>query len=224
MVLRCEYTATEDFCSFCFSPCCEKLFNINFSRYVKCSIILKVYICQKIRAIKNLEQNRERIKIISDSNVSENEEFRRFLQKIDSDYLDQIVIKLNGKISSEIDCTKCGACCNKLMINIEESDVTRIAQHLNITEGDFKEKYVESGDTMMIMNTIPCSFLKNKMCTVYEGRFSDCRQFPNLHTSGFKKRLFATLMNYEICPIIFNVIEHLKIITAFKTKDLKTEI
>lgn len=110
------------------------------------------------------------------------------------------------------------------MINIEESDVSRISNHLNLTEDDFKEKYVEAGTTMMIMNSIPCTFLKNKMCTVYEGRFTECRQFPNLHTAGFKRRLFATLMNYEICPIIFNVIEHLKIITAFKTTELKTEI
>ena len=106
------------------------------------------------------------------------------------------------------------------MINIEESDVERISNHLNITEENFKENYVESGSTMMIMNTIPCSFLKEKMCTVYEGRFTDCRQFPNLHSPGFQRRLFATLVNYEICPIIFNVIEQLKIITDFKTNEI----
>ncbi len=148
-------------------------------------------------------------------------QFRSFLQNLDSTYLDEAVFKLNEEVSSQIDCTKCGACCNKLMINVEESDLKRISDHLNISENNFKESYVECGSTMMIMNTIPCSFLKNKMCTVYEARFTECRQFPNLHSPGFQRRLFATLINYEICPIIFNVIEQLKLVTDFKTIEIK---
>ena len=178
----------------------------------------------KTKAIKTLIHNKEEINKIAAENIIENENFREFLNNLNSDLVDEYVFELNKNISVLIDCTKCGACCNKLMINIEPSDIPRISSHLKINDDDFIDKYVERGTTMMIMNSIPCTFLSKKMCTVYEGRFTECREFPNLHKPGFQKRLFATLMHYEICPIIFNVIENLKIITEFKTPELKAEI
>jgi hypothetical protein len=51
---------------------------------------------------------------------------------------------------------------------------------------------------------------------VYEHRFSECREFPRLDRKNFKDRLFGTLIHYAMCPIIFNVVEELKIKTGFK--------
>jgi hypothetical protein len=71
----------------------------------------------------------------------------------------------------------------------------------------------------MIMNSIPCGFLSENKCTVYEKRFDECREFPHLHKDNFKGRLFGTLIHYAMCPIIFNVVEELKKATGFKTGD-----
>ena len=85
-----------------------------------------------------------------------------------------------------------------------------------MTKKHFEEKYIEKSEGgMMIMNTIPCHFLNDNKCGVYENRFKECRDFPHLHKPNFNDRLFGTLIHYAICPIIFNVIEQLKIETDF---------
>lgn len=131
--------------------------------------------------------------------------------------LDTLVHDLNDKITPLIDCTACGACCRGLMINVVTSEILPIAAHLKMSGSDFKEKFIEeSSGGQMIINTIPCNFLSNSKCTVYEQRFTECREFPHLHKNNFKGRLFGTLVHYAMCPIIFNVVEELKVETGFK--------
>jgi Fe-S-cluster containining protein len=147
---------------------------------------------------------------------TENQAFRDFIKSKDSLNVDEIVIRLNTEIESKIDCTECGACCSNLMINITEEECSTVSKNLQLDKEEFKLKFVESGSHgMMIMNTIPCHFLCEKKCTIYENRFTDCRAFPNLDQPNFSSRLFATLVHYGMCPIIFNVVEQLKIETNF---------
>lgn len=127
--------------------------------------------------------------------------------------------KLNNAIAPQIDCTQCGACCRQLMINVSETDADRMSAHLQVSTETFKQTYIECGSSMMIMNKIPCHFLSDNKCTAYESRFTECREFPNLHKPNFNGRLFATLVHYAMCPIIFNVIEALKIETGFTLKE-----
>lgn len=102
------------------------------------------------------------------------------------------------------------------MINVEKEEIIPVAGKLALTKEEFTEKYIETGFSgKMIMNTIPCAFLEENKCNVYEERFNECREFPHLHKPNFNKRLFATLIHYSICPIIFNVVEALKIETGF---------
>ena len=103
------------------------------------------------------------------------------------------------------------------MVNITASDADRMSNHLHLSTPEFKEKYVEEGSSgMMIMNTIPCHFLAGNKCSAYEARFTECREFPDLHKGNFKSRLFATLIHYAMCPIIYNVVEELKEETGFR--------
>ena len=123
---------------------------------------------------------------------------------------------MNAKIEPEIDCTTCGACCNGLMINVTDAETHSVSSHLNMSQPAFKEKYIEeSMGGQLIMNTIPCHFLVEKKCSIYKERFTECREFPHLHKSNFNGRLFGTLTHYSICPIIYNVVEQLKIETGF---------
>lgn len=142
---------------------------------------------------------------------AENDLFARNVKEMDPLLIDQMVHQLNEDISPRIDCTVCGNCCKTLMINVEEAEADRLTNHLAITRTDFDQQYLEKGSNgMMVMNAIPCSFLTEKKCSVYDYRFAGCREFPAMHLPGFSKRLFTTLMHYGRCPIIFNIVEAMK--------------
>jgi Fe-S-cluster containining protein len=128
-----------------------------------------------------------------------------------SEQVDNMVFHLNETISPQISCTDCGNCCKSLMVLISDDEAGKLSTHLGQTRKTFDEQYLEKGSNgLMIMNRMPCHFLSDNRCTVYEHRFEGCKEFPALHLRDFKNRLFTTFMHYERCPIIFNVVEHLK--------------
>jgi uncharacterized protein len=142
---------------------------------------------------------------------AENDQFRSFLGTHNDLEIDKVVNDLNQEIAPQIDCTACGNCCKSLMVNINETEADNLAEHLQLSRNSFDTKYIEKGNNgMMLLNAIPCHFLSDNKCTVYEYRFEGCKEFPALHLSGFKKRAFTTFMHYDRCPIIFNVVERLK--------------
>lgn len=125
--------------------------------------------------------------------------------------VDAAVFALNQTIEPQIDCTQCGNCCKSLMVNITNEEASHAAAFLNISRTDFDEKYIEKGShELMIINTIPCAFLSGTSCSIYSHRFAGCKEFPALHLPKFNKRLFTVMMHYNRCPIIYNVVEHLK--------------
>jgi uncharacterized protein len=107
------------------------------------------------------------------------------------------------------------------MITVSEPEADLLSTKLKISRTAFDELYLEKGmHGLNIINTIPCHFLNDNKCTVYEHRFEGCREFPALHLPHFNKRLFTHFMHYGRCPIIFNVIEQLKATHSFETLDL----
>ncbi len=122
-----------------------------------------------------------------------------------------MVFRLDQRISPRINCTDCGNCCKSLMVLINDTEADNLSQHLGQSREDFDQAYLEKGSNgLMIMNRMPCPFLIDRKCSVYEHRFEGCKEFPALHLPHFKQRLFTTFMHYERCPIIFNVVEQLK--------------
>lgn len=157
------------------------------------------------------------IKELAEKQENENDHFQSFLLKQNQVDTDKAVHQLNETISSQVDCTKCGNCCRSLMINITVEEIQSLATHLQLSLPEAKEKYIEESEGgLMIINTIPCHFLADNRCTIYTHRFTECRDFPHLYKPNFTKRLFATMMYYSMCPIIFNVIETLKENLGFK--------
>lgn len=142
---------------------------------------------------------------------AENDQFRSFLATHDDEEIDAVVHELDKEISPQVSCTDCGNCCKSLMVNINESEADNLSEHLQISRENFDNKYLEKGSNgLMILNCIPCHFLSDNKCTVYEYRFEGCKEFPALHLPHFKRRAFTTFMHYDRCPIIFNVVERLK--------------
>jgi Fe-S-cluster containining protein len=160
---------------------------------------------------KNIETNLNTILQFAQNIEEENLEFIDFIKQQDGLLLDNKVKELNDIITPKIDCTTCGNCCKSLMINVTNDEANNLANHMQLSRKQFDEKYIETGSSgMMILNKIPCHFLKENKCTVYAFRFDGCKEFPAMHLPNFKERLFTTFMHYNRCPIIFNVIEHLK--------------
>jgi uncharacterized protein len=146
----------------------------------------------------------------------ENDEFVEFLKSCDSNQIDEAVVKINAVIEPQIDCTACGNCCKTLMVNVTAEESVKLASFLQLSLDETKSKYLEEGlQETFIMKSMPCSFLEGTKCGIYENRFEGCKEFPNLNKTEFTKRLFTTMMHYDRCPIIFNVMEELKRVTSF---------
>ncbi len=167
--------------------------------------------------MKQITENLIEIWRISIEKETENESFKGFLLQQDCFEIDKKVQELNAIIEPLIDCTQCGNCCKNLMINVSEQETEQLAVHLQTNSAEVKKQYLEiSTGGKMVINQIPCHFLKANKCTIYDKRFSGCREFPHLHQPGFTDRLFSIFMYYAICPIIFNVTEALKTKTGFR--------
>lgn len=144
--------------------------------------------------------------------TAENDSFINDLKLLSLKWVDEQVSNLNKTIEKEIDCTLCGNCCKTLMINVEEDETIVASNYLKQSIYDFKTNYIEQGMTdMMIINAIPCHFLANTSCSIYPARFKGCKEFPGLHLANVKTRMFTIMMHYNRCPIIYNVIEGLKV-------------
>ena len=146
----------------------------------------------------------------------ENDSFLRSLHSNDDQVLDRLAHELNDEVSGAIDCTACGNCCKTLVINVAQHELLPLAEHLHLPVAETKERYIEESLAgNFFINTMPCHFLADNKCTIYEARFTECRDFPHLHKPGFKARLAGTLMHYGRCPIIYNVIEEMKVKVGF---------
>lgn len=159
----------------------------------------------------NINQDLDYLREAAAVKEDENDRFKSYLRTLDAGELDERVHRLNAAVTPQVDCTACGNCCKTLMINVAPGEVERVAARLEKDPQEVKEAYVETSlQGHMILNTIPCPFLKTTMCSIYEDRFNECREFPSLHQPSFNTRLFPTFMHYGRCPIIYNVIEELK--------------
>jgi len=150
---------------------------------------------------------------LSKKREKENSNFRMFLKGEDSKKLDKIVHPLEQEISSQIDCKECANCCKKLHPALTNEELKVLSGIKNMSVNAFKLKYVEKDpyDQKLYLKHTSCIFLKDKVCSVYEQRPEPCRSYPNIHKSAFSSRSMVMMENYGICPIVFNVIERLKL-------------
>ncbi|MFW5793761.1 MAG: YkgJ family cysteine cluster protein [Bacteroidota bacterium] len=167
-----------------------------------------------------MELDIETIALLAKQNEDENINFRSFLKGKDSDVIDKIVQRLNKEITSQIDCQECGNCCNILKPCVTESEIKKLSQIKGITQAEFISKYVEmdSFDNVKYLKDAPCIFLNEKSCSIYNDRPKDCKSYPHTQKSNFNSRTISMIHNYEVCPIVFNLFEKLKIELNYKSK------
>ncbi len=84
------------------------------------------------------------------------------------------------------ECQGSGKCCTSHgefgFVFLTQADRDRFAKHLNLTTSAFEKKYCDQTNGIWHLkekSTQPdCLFLKNKSCSVYEARPTQCRTWP----------------------------------------------
>ncbi|MGA1819925.1 MAG: YkgJ family cysteine cluster protein, partial [Thermoplasmatota archaeon] len=122
------------------------------------------------------------------------------------------VKELYQMVSSEIDCTKCANCCRIVSPELDEEDIIRLSESLRMPEDLFREEYLvkENDPHLLYFKDVPCPFLDGDLCSHYDARPKDCREFPHLHKGISNGRRLGMIDNSSLCPIVFNVLEMLK--------------
>jgi uncharacterized protein len=145
---------------------------------------------------------------------TENIKLRKQLMHYSTNVVDEMVQTIAAKVTTQIDCTTCANCCKTLHPDLQPQEVDSLATHLTITTTEFKNNYTNAANATSSnchFKNKPCAFLSNDKCTVYNLRPLSCADFPNLHKTNFKYRYKRIMDFYNMCPIIYNTIEQLKI-------------
>ena len=162
-----------------------------------------------------IETDINRIKEIAKIKNQENWEFRSFLKQLDMEIeeIDSIVHEINDDVTAQIDCTKCANCCKLITPELDDEDISKFSVGLKMVKNQFINTFLtkeEAPQKDYIFNRQPCPFLKNNLCSYYHLRPKACVSYPHLHKKKFVLRLWSVVVNYSICPIVFNVYERLK--------------
>ena len=126
----------------------------------------------------------------------------------DSNRVDSVADEAPQEIFSKIDCTNCANCCKTLSPQVTNTDIERIASFLRISEAEFIEKYLKIiGENKYEMNALPCPFLAENKCTIYDIRQCVCREYPHTNKEGFNHRRYTHIGNTELCPAVYHIFE-----------------
>jgi hypothetical protein len=105
--------------------------------------------------------------------------------------IDKLVYDITESVVADIECTSCGRCCKQLKPTLTVKYQKYLAKELNITVQQLQEKYreyVQDSDkpAHWQIKNVPCPFLKDKKCIVYETRPQNCRNYPYLKKTGIQ--------------------------------------
>lgn len=147
--------------------------------------------------------------------AEENIQFKSFLLQADRAQKDieGFISYLSERTIEAINCTACGECCRRVRPLLDDFDIERLADGLNIESEEFKRLYLTKHIAKphdYIFNTLPCPLLDGNLCQQYEFRPQACDRFPQIKGMQFFDRLDNMFHYYTFCPIVFNVLEDLK--------------
>jgi Fe-S-cluster containining protein len=157
------------------------------------------------------------IRELAQGKKDENWKFREFLKTrcdLEPDEIDQLVFQTTRRVWAGIDCTACANCCREMYPSFSEEEVDRLARRLGMERRQFIETYLKraeaGGKNPWQTRVVPCPFLKENLCSVYEDRPAECSGYPYLYQPEFASRTIGMVERTFTCPIVYEVMEHLK--------------
>lgn len=168
-----------------------------------------------------LETDLERIAASAVRRRDENEAFGYYVDLLcergewTDDALDALVDTVTAEVAAQIDCTACGNCCRALTVGLTPEDIPVLSEALRLPAGDVIARYVDhetarQEDEWGVFRCRPCAFLAGMRCSIYTSRPAACQAYPAL-TPDFRYLAQPILSGAGLCPIIYNVVERLKI-------------
>jgi len=112
----------------------------------------------------------------------------------------------------KINCLDCAGCCKNHSPRFNQRDITRIAKHLRIKEGELVSQYLYlDNENDYVLKSSPCHFLNDdNTCKIYEVRPLDCQRYPYTNEDVLVKRVRITQANSKVCPAVFLVLEKIE--------------
>ncbi len=137
--------------------------------------------------------------------------YANFLKRCDQRKVIKQLPELHEEAFSKIDCLQCANCCKHHSPRFKIPDIKRIAKHLGLKEGVFIQTYLKlDEENDYVLKQQSCSFLgADNYCSIYEVRPTDCARYPYTDEDVLIKRQSLTLMNTEVCPAVFSILEKL---------------
>lgn len=162
----------------------------------------------------HLETDPKRVEKLALQRERENLQFRAWLThgRIGRSRIDDLVHELNEQVSKQIDCCACANCCRTSYVEVRKKDILRIAKALGKTKAAVVREHLDFNveEESYWLKGLPCKFLIDNKCSIYDARPDDCRSFPHLHKKDFPGRSLTAVENCSVCPIVYNVFERLK--------------
>ncbi|NDJ78453.1 MAG: YkgJ family cysteine cluster protein [Chloroflexi bacterium] len=129
--------------------------------------------------------------------------------------LDALVDEIAAGVVSYIDCTACANCCRSIPVALVPDDIPALAAGTGLSPADLTAQLVDQPVAHQhgewgIFHHSPCTFLDGTVCSLYAHRPASCRAYPAF-TPDFRYLAAPIMAGAGLCPIIFNVIERLKV-------------
>jgi Fe-S-cluster containining protein len=129
--------------------------------------------------------------------------------------LDALVDRVAAEVTAQIDCTACGNCCRALTVGLTPDDIPALSGALRLPPEDVIAQYVDRDaardeEEWGVFRAHPCALLTGKRCSIYAARPQSCRDYPAF-TPDFRYLAQPIIAGAGLCPIIYHVIERLKI-------------
>lgn len=145
-----------------------------------------------------IDENLRNIARIALEKEAENTSFATYLKAQDAHEIDKIIQGLDALITPQVSCTDCGNCCRKMRPAVSYKEMSPFVKD-------------EDYEAFKYLKGFTCKHLIDSKCTIYLDRPEVCRDFPYMDRPGFTGRTVGVFQNYEMCPIVYNIVEHLKV-------------
>lgn len=130
------------------------------------------------------------------------------IERLESDYADQLIHQENDRAFEKIDCLKCANCCKTSSPILEQEDIERIAGFKKTSVGQFISEFLEMDeDGDFVFRTQPCPMLnQDNTCSVYSIRPEACADYPHTKRKFQKDYLDIMEENSFICPAVTHIL------------------